>query len=67
MTRYYATALTSTDKAALARGDENHNLKSWTPKDMILYEELRKSLVSNKLYIGPEKKVSFPRGFEFAL
>lgn len=44
MARYYAFTLSSNDKVALARGDKNHNLKSWTPKDLILFEETRKDL-----------------------
>jgi hypothetical protein len=43
--RYYAQALSTEDKAALARGDKNHNLKEWSGKDLIKHHEARKTLV----------------------
>jgi hypothetical protein len=55
--RYYASALTSIDQDSLARGDLNHNLKSWTIKDAILHEEARKELVPANMYLGRDKEV----------
>jgi hypothetical protein len=43
--RFYSNALSNADKAALAHGELNHNHKAWTPKDMVLHHESRKSLV----------------------
>jgi hypothetical protein len=57
MNRYYASALTPIDKATLARGDENHNIRSWTLKDVVSFEEARKELLPTNLYIGPDKRV----------
>lgn len=57
MTRYYPSALTPDDKTALAQGEQNHNLKSWTPKDLILQEETRKDLAPTNVYIGLDKQV----------
>lgn len=57
MVRYYASALTSGDRDALARGDENHNLKSWTSRDLVLYEEARRELIPTTMYVGPGRKV----------
>lgn len=57
MTRYYLSALTPDDKTALAQGEQNHNLKSWTPENLILQEETRKDLAPTNVYIGPDKQV----------
>ena len=57
MSRYYATALTSEDRIALAQGIKNHNLKRWTPKNLILHEEARKDLMPAHTYIGPDDQV----------
>jgi hypothetical protein len=43
--RFYSNALNNEDKAALVRGELNHNLKVWTPKDLVMHHESRKSLV----------------------
>jgi hypothetical protein len=43
--RYYSYALSEEDKDALTRGEKNHNLKSYTPKDLIMHHESRKELV----------------------
>jgi hypothetical protein len=43
--RYYSAALTEADKDALLHGELNHNLKAWTPKDLVLHHESRKALV----------------------
>jgi hypothetical protein len=43
--RFYSNALDNEDKAALVRGELNHNLKVWTPKDLVMHHESRKSLV----------------------
>ncbi|KAF2036216.1 hypothetical protein EK21DRAFT_52619 [Setomelanomma holmii] len=43
--RYYSVALTKSDQDALVRGEENHNLKAWTPKDVVLHHESRKELI----------------------
>jgi hypothetical protein len=45
--RYYSYALSDEDKEALARSEMNYNLKGYTPKDMVLHHESRKSLVSH--------------------
>ena len=57
MTRYYTSALTSADRLALARGDKNHNLRPWTPKDALIYEEARKDLMPTNTYVRLPKKV----------
>jgi hypothetical protein len=43
--RFYSNALSNADKAALAHGELNHNHKVWTPKDVVMHHESRKSLV----------------------
>lgn len=43
--RYYIHALSTEDKDALAHGEHNHNLKPYTPKDMVMHHESRKELV----------------------
>ncbi|KAF1917130.1 hypothetical protein BDU57DRAFT_256557 [Ampelomyces quisqualis] len=43
--RYYSHALTAEDKDALARGEKNHNLRVYTPKDVVMHHESRKALV----------------------
>jgi hypothetical protein len=45
MARYYATALSKDDIQALVRGEKNHNLKQWLPKDLVIHHESRKDLV----------------------
>ena len=57
MARYYVSALTLDDHVALTQGEENHNHKSWTSKDMVLFEELRKEIMPTNMYIGPDKHV----------
>ncbi|KZM21527.1 uncharacterized protein EKO05_0006277 [Ascochyta rabiei] len=57
LARYYATALTRTDQAALARGAKNHNLRSWTPEEGILHARLRRNLVPTHLHMGADRKV----------
>ena len=57
MGRYYTSALTSADQLALARGDKNHNLKLWTPKDVITYEEARKDLIPTNAHNALQRKV----------
>ncbi|OAK97973.1 hypothetical protein IQ06DRAFT_357124 [Phaeosphaeriaceae sp. SRC1lsM3a] len=54
-TRYYRHALSSEGKAALCRGELNHNLQVYSPDDIIKHHESRKSLVpqgvgANKLH-----------------
>lgn len=39
--RYYSYALSDEDKEALASGEYNHNLKSWTPEEAIRFHEGR--------------------------
>ncbi|KAJ4353128.1 hypothetical protein N0V95_003662, partial [Ascochyta clinopodiicola] len=56
MPRYYASALTPTDHAALARGEKNHNLQSWTPKDLVLHAELKRKLVPVNLHLNVDNK-----------
>lgn len=55
--RYYASALTHDEKTALAEGQKNHNLKSWTAKDLILHEEALKDNKPTNLFIGPDEQV----------
>ncbi|KAH9875398.1 hypothetical protein J1614_004890 [Plenodomus biglobosus] len=43
--RYYSQALSDEDKQALTVGEKNHNLKSWSPQDLINHHESRKELV----------------------
>jgi hypothetical protein len=43
--RFYSDALSEEDMEALARGELNHNLKVYTPKDMVMHHESRKALV----------------------
>lgn len=43
--RYYNNALSEEDKRALAVGEDNHNLKKWTLKDLARYHESRVELV----------------------
>jgi hypothetical protein len=43
--RYYSQALSHDDRHTLSHGVVNHNLKEWTPKDMVLHHESRKGLV----------------------
>jgi hypothetical protein len=43
--RFYSNALSNADKAALAHGELNHNHEVWTPKDVVMHHESRKSLV----------------------
>jgi hypothetical protein len=43
--RYYSHALSDLDKHALAKGEENHNLKDWTPTDLLQYQDSRIELV----------------------
>ena len=43
--RYYGQALSQDDRQTLSHGVVNHNLKKWTPKDMVLHHESRKGLV----------------------
>jgi hypothetical protein len=43
--RFYSNALSSEDKAALVHGELNHNLKVWSPTDVVMHHESRKSLV----------------------
>jgi hypothetical protein len=43
--RYYSHALSTEDKDALAHGDHNHNLKPYTPKDVVMHHESRKELL----------------------
>ena len=57
MARYYASALTHDEKTALAEGQKNHNLKSWTAKHLILHEEALKDIKPTNLYIGPDEEV----------
>lgn len=53
-TRYYALNLTPIDRVALARGDQNHNHKLWTPKDVRMYEEGLIDLMPTNRYKGPD-------------
>jgi hypothetical protein len=55
--RYYASALTHDEKTALAEGQKNHNLKSWTAKDLILHEEALKDNKPTNLFISPDEQV----------
>jgi hypothetical protein len=48
--RYYATALSTEDKDALATGELNHNLKEWTPEDLLRFHDSRLNLI----HPGPE-------------
>jgi hypothetical protein len=57
MTRYYASAFTPEEKVALAEGEENHNLKSWTEKDLIFHEETLKDLRPTNVSTGPDEQV----------
>ena len=43
--RYYSHALSDEDKQALSMGEKNHNLKEWTPKDLVNHHEARRNLV----------------------
>jgi hypothetical protein len=43
--RYYSHALSAQDREALTHGELNHNLKAYTPKDVVLHHESRKELV----------------------
>jgi hypothetical protein len=43
--RYYPSALSEQDKEALVHGELNHNLKEYTPKDVVMHHESRKALV----------------------
>jgi hypothetical protein len=57
MARYYASALTHDENAALAEGQKNHNLKSWTAKDLILHKEAMKAIKPTNLYLGSDEQV----------
>ncbi|KAH7090720.1 hypothetical protein FB567DRAFT_520515 [Paraphoma chrysanthemicola] len=57
--RYYSTALTDADKDALARGEENHYLKVWTPKDVVMHHESRKALVPHSFISKLDKIDAF--------
>ncbi|KAF1852006.1 uncharacterized protein K460DRAFT_269899 [Cucurbitaria berberidis CBS 394.84] len=43
--RYYSHALSDEDKQALIVGEKNHNLKEWTPKDLVNHHESRSALL----------------------
>lgn len=43
--RYYDHALSQGDHDALIRGEHNHNLRAYTPRDVIMHHESRKELV----------------------
>jgi hypothetical protein len=43
--RYYSQNLTEEDKNALTVGELNHNLKEWTPNDLVRFQEGRLDLV----------------------
>lgn len=42
--RYYKQAFTDEDTEALARGEQNHNLKPWTPTDLVMHNEFLNDL-----------------------
>lgn len=43
--RYYGHALSQGDHDALIRGEHNHNLRAYTPRDVVMHHESRKELV----------------------
>jgi hypothetical protein len=43
--RYYSHALSEQDQEALTYGRQNHNMKAYTAKDVIMHHESRKELV----------------------
>jgi hypothetical protein len=43
--RYYSSALSTDDHDTLIRGEHNHNLKVYTPKDMVMHYKSRKERV----------------------
>ncbi|KAF3040427.1 hypothetical protein E8E11_006178 [Didymella keratinophila] len=57
MARYYTFTLSHDEKAALAEGQKNDNLKSWTAKDLILHEEALKDIKPTNLSIGPNEQL----------
>ncbi|KAF2789847.1 hypothetical protein K505DRAFT_197816, partial [Melanomma pulvis-pyrius CBS 109.77] len=48
-TRYYSGALSKEDKQALAVGEKNHNLKTWTGTDLVRFQESRLELVPRSI------------------
>jgi hypothetical protein len=55
--RYYSHALTKEDKQALAQGEQNHNLKPYTPKDVVMHHESRKALVPRGVAVDKLRKM----------
>ncbi len=53
--RYYTSALSADDQAALIQGEKNYNLKAWTEKDFTSFQESRKALLPLDMYIGPDQ------------
>jgi hypothetical protein len=43
--RYYSHALSTEDKDALTYGEHIHNLKPYTPKDVVMHHDSRKDLI----------------------
>lgn len=56
MARYYEKALSTEDRVALARGEKNHNLKSWTPKEMVIYGDTRQDFTTSNTCVGYNKQ-----------
>ncbi|KAJ8108411.1 hypothetical protein OPT61_g8191 [Boeremia exigua] len=54
--RYYTSALSEDEHAALARGDINHNLISWTQKDLTLAQQSSRDLMPLQMYAGPDNQ-----------
>jgi hypothetical protein len=47
--RYYSHTLSNEDRDALARGEQNHNLKEFTRKDTVMHHESRKTLIPTNI------------------
>jgi hypothetical protein len=62
--RYYSNALSEEDKEALARGEVNHNLKEYTPKDVVMHHESRKALVPQGPGYNKVRKMEALAGIE---